>query len=81
MILASDDSKLSIAAKCFENSHCGWTWVMWSEVENISQIKPETAKRFLDECALTLSEETKLRRSRTLKTWCNLLQEHYKDWT
>lgn len=80
MILASDEVKFSIAAKCFENSHCGWTWVMWSEVENISQINPETAKKFLDECALTLSEETKKRRSRTLKTWCNSLQQHYKNW-
>jgi len=80
MILASDDAKLSITAKCFENSHCGWTWIMWSEVENISQVNPDTAKKFLDECAVTLSETTKQRRSRTLKTWCNYLQEHYKNW-
>lgn len=80
LILSSDERKMSIAAQCFENSHCGWTWVTWSQVDNIKNIKPNSAKEFLDECAPTLSESTKARRARTLKTWCKSLQTSYRNW-
>jgi hypothetical protein len=80
LILSPDDRKLSIAAQSFENSHCGWTWVTWSKVDNIKKIDPSTAKQFLDECAPTLSESTKTRRARTLRTWCVKLIPSYREW-
>jgi len=80
LLSATDDLKLSITAKCFENSHCGWTWVVWSGVNNFKEIDPNTAEKFLSECAVTLSESTIKRRARTLKKWCEELQEHYKAW-
>ncbi|MFQ6285528.1 DUF6575 domain-containing protein [Yersinia enterocolitica] len=80
LVSASKDVMLSITAKCFENSHCGWTWIVWSGVSNFSEIDPTTAEKFLGECAITLSDSTIKRRSRTLRKWCNDLQEHYKTW-
>lgn len=80
LILSPEERQLSIAAQCFENSHCGWTWVTWSKVDNISKINPLSAKSFLDECAPTLSESTKIRRARTLKTWCKNLKTAYREW-
>ena len=78
LLTAPDELKLSITAKCFENSHCGWTWIVWSGVNNFSEIDPTTAYKFLKECALTLSDKTIVRRANTLRKWCNFLQEHYK---
>ncbi|QGH30464.1 DUF6575 domain-containing protein [Kluyvera intermedia] len=80
LILSPNDKRLSIAAQSFENSHCGWTWVTWSKVDNITKIDPSTAKKFLDECAPTLSESTKLRRARTLRSWCIKLAPSYREW-
>lgn len=80
LVLSSNDKKLSITAQCFENSRCGWAWVKWSNVDNITQINPDSANKFLDECALTLSEATKYRRARTLRTWCKALKTSYRVW-
>ncbi|MCX2176270.1 hypothetical protein LB098_12300, partial [Serratia marcescens] len=79
LVLSPISKKMSITAQSFENSHCGWTWIMWSNVKNITQLNPQTSKAYLDECAPTLSESTKLRRARTLKTWCNILKDSYRE--
>lgn len=80
LVLSEINRKHAIAAQCFENSHCGWTWVTWSEVTSITDLDPETAKKFLDSCAPTLSQKTRERRARTLRTWCRELKEHYRKW-
>lgn len=80
LILAPEEAKLTIAAKCFENSHCGWAWITWSEVENFKELKPETAQKFLEECSSNLSESTRGRRARTLRSWCKTLQDSYRSW-
>ena len=78
--LSGPEQRLAIAAKSFESSHCGWSWITWSQVKKLTDITPSTAKDFLDECAPTLSNTTRERRARTLKTWCENLQMHYQDW-
>ncbi|CZV06590.1 Uncharacterised protein [Enterobacter hormaechei] len=80
LVLSDIDKKHAIVAQCFENSHCGWTWVTWSEVTSITEVNPETAKAFLNACAPTLSQSTRDRRARTLRTWCRELQEYYRAW-
>lgn len=80
LVLSEINKKHSIAAQCFENSHCGWTWVIWSEVTSIYDVNPETAREFLDSCAPTLSQKTRERRARTLRTWCKELKAHYRKW-
>lgn len=80
LLLSPDDSKTSITARAFENSHCGWTWIIWSGVDNLGQVKANSAKDFLDACAKTLSESTKIRRARTLRNWCKEMQVSYQPW-
>lgn len=79
LVLSPNSKKMAIAAQSFENSHCGWTWIMWSNAQNITQLNPQTSKAYLDECAPTLSESTKARRARTLKTWCITLRDSYRE--
>lgn len=79
LVLSPNSKKMAIAAQSFENSHCGWTWVIWSNVQNITQLDPNSSKMYLDDCAPTLSESTKERRARTLRTWCTDLKDSYKE--
>lgn len=72
------DRKYSIAARCFESSHCGWAWVTWSGVKNLSEIDPKTADEFLNEKCLSLSETTRARRASTLRQWQELLGPYYR---
>ncbi|MGK3123436.1 DUF6575 domain-containing protein [Candidatus Pantoea formicae] len=80
LMLASDDNKTLVSARAFENSHCGWTWIVWSGVDNLGEVNATSAKEFLDECANTLSESTKIRRARTLRNWCKKMQAVYRPW-
>ncbi|MGL9598162.1 DUF7226 domain-containing protein, partial [Escherichia coli] len=77
---AKDDRKLSILAKCFEASYCGWAWILWSQAENLMEVKPETAQAFLKENCPSLSENTAMRRSSTLRKWCEEFQKSYPNW-
>lgn len=77
LIEADDITKLKIAAKSFERSHCGWAWIQWSEVSNLSELDPSSAEDFLKQQCFTLSRETLKRRARTLKHWCERLKEYY----
>ncbi|MHA7847137.1 DUF6575 domain-containing protein [Serratia sp. D1N4] len=79
VVLSPLNKKMAIAAQSFENSHCGWTWITWSNVTNITQLNPNSSKAYLDECAPTLSESTKERRARTLKNWCTNLKKSYRE--
>lgn len=76
---SDDDSKLRIAARSFESSHCGWAWVMWSDAKDITGIDPKTAEQFLFDKCLSLSRETMIRRARCLRRWCEILRPHYRS--
>ncbi|EJD6582351.1 hypothetical protein M0L63_RS06530 [Providencia rettgeri] len=80
LIEADDDTKLKIAAKNFERSHCGWAWIQWAEVSNLSELDPNSAESFLKEQCFTLSNKTLLRRARTLRHWCSELKGHYTSY-
>jgi len=77
---ASDERRLTILAKCFEASYCGWAWVLWSHAENLMGVNPETAADFLRENCPSLSENTAIRRSSTLRKWCEEFQKNYPKW-
>ncbi|ELY3855408.1 DUF6575 domain-containing protein [Providencia rettgeri] len=77
LIEADDNTKLKIAAKNFEQSHCCWAWIQWAEVNNLSELDPCSAEQFLKEQCFTLSSKTLARRARTLKNWCLELKKHY----
>lgn len=77
LVQSEMDVQYKIAARCFEVSHIGWAWINWSEVENLSQIDPETAEQFLLEQCHSLSKDTIARRSRTLRHWGNELKHKY----
>ncbi len=73
------ERKYSIAARSFEASHCGWAWITWSGVKNLSEVNPKTADDFLKEKCLSLSDKTKIRRASTLRQWHDALKPHYKS--
>lgn len=77
---ANSERKLSILAKCFEASYCGWAWILWSGAENLEGVNPDTASDFLKENCPSLSQNTALRRSSTLKTWCEEFKKNYPQW-
>lgn len=77
LVQSERETQYKIAARCFEVSHIGWAWINWSEVENLSQIDPDSAEKFLLEQCHSLSKDTIVRRSRTLRHWGNELKEKY----
>ncbi|CAI1971458.1 DUF6575 domain-containing protein [Serratia marcescens] len=76
---SSVESKLKIAARSFEASHCGWAWIMWSNAKNLKGVKAETAEEFLMEKCLSLSTTTIKRRASTLRQWCDAFQPVYQE--
>lgn len=77
---ADDARKLTILAKCFEGSYCGWAWILWSGADNLLGVNPETADEFLKSNCPTLSENTSFRRASTLRKWCEVFQANYPQW-
>lgn len=77
LVQSERDNQYKIAARCFEVSHIGWAWINWSEVDNLSQIDPDTAEQFLLAQCHSLSPETIIRRARTLRHWGKTLKETY----
>ncbi|AWX76218.1 MULTISPECIES: DUF6575 domain-containing protein [Klebsiella pneumoniae complex] len=73
------EKKLRIAARGFEASHCGWAWIQWSQVKNLSEVDPSTAEPFLFEMCLSLSDKTIKRRASTLRKWCEALKPSYRE--
>lgn len=74
---AEYSTRLIITARAFQYSHCGWAWVKWSGVSDITELDASTAADFLIENCSSLSENTAKRRSTTLKKWCNTLSAVY----
>jgi hypothetical protein len=77
LIQSNDETKYRIAARCFEISHCGWAWINWAEVDNLSQLDPESADEFLLQQCHSLSRDTIQRRARTIRHWCRELKDKY----
>ncbi|HDU8042129.1 TPA: hypothetical protein RGJ92_003329 [Cronobacter sakazakii] len=77
LVQADNNLKYKIAARCFEVSHCGWAWINWAEVENLSQLDPDSAEQFLLEQCHSLSRDTVIRRATTMKKWCRELKDNY----
>ncbi|USR62776.1 hypothetical protein NFJ01_10575 [Lelliottia amnigena] len=77
--LAEADIKkrLGITIRCFESSYCGWAWVVWSNVKNITDVNSNTAELFLRETCSNLSESTAKRRASCLSTWLDELKDSY----
>lgn len=73
------ERRYRIAARSFEASHCGWAWIKWSQVTNLSELDPATAEQFLLERCLSLSDKTKKRRASTLRQWCEALKPSYRE--
>lgn len=78
LVQSDTETKHKIASRRFEVSHIGWAWITWAEVENLSQVNPDSALDFLTEQCHSLSRDTIERRSVTIKHWCQALQKYYR---
>lgn len=76
---SNHDKRLRIAARSFESSHCGWAWITWSQVKNLSELDPSTAEAFLLDKCLSLSVKTMQRRAATLRKWVEALKPSYQE--
>ncbi|EPP7506257.1 hypothetical protein GWZ66_15080 [Vibrio cholerae] len=77
---ASKEVKYKIAARSFQSSACGWAWICWADVENITQLDPSTAAEFLLTQCSSLSDNTSKRRATTLKKWCEEFTPYFSEW-
>ena len=62
----------SFLSKLFAASPVGSTWMVWSGVDSVTALDPDTAFDFLTECSV-MSESTCKRRSRTLARWLHFI--------
>jgi hypothetical protein len=75
------EAKYEYLADRFESSDFGWAWLKWSKVKNITELKSETAHKFIQDSVKGLSEDTKKRRATTLVSWLSLLQGHRRSYS
>ena len=61
--------QMNIAAIRFESSDCGWAWLKWAGKSTLEELEPDSAQDFLLEMCPSLSSDTAIRRSKTLKKW------------
>jgi hypothetical protein len=72
------EDRLRTTSVQFEQSECGFAWIRWSGVTNLTEIDASTAAQFLREASL-LGETTAPRRAGTLRSWHGaLVPFHYK---
>ncbi|MBD2691510.1 DUF7226 domain-containing protein [Anabaena catenula] len=72
-----NEAKIKFLAYQFISSNVGSAWFNWQNVNNLSDIQPESATQFLLEVCPSLSEETAKRRAKTLKSWLNIFLQHW----
>lgn len=70
--------QMEIAAVAFRESMVGRAWRAWAGAQNIADVSPNTAERFLQDRAIGISGSTIPRRASTLKKWQAELLEFYK---
>lgn len=63
----------------FESSVCGKAWIEWSKGRTLVDVSPDTAFEFIEANVLDLGKNTALRRSRTLRTWYQILIPYHYD--
>ncbi|WNK51275.1 hypothetical protein RM153_21540 (plasmid) [Pantoea agglomerans] len=73
----SYERRMSITAKAFEESECGWAWINWSNVDSLKDVDPLTANSFLTERCPSLTGTTVGRRADTLSAWYIKLMPYY----
>ncbi|HGT0430364.1 TPA: DUF6575 domain-containing protein [Yersinia enterocolitica] len=76
-LTSNKENRMSIAAKAFEESDCGWAWINWSDVTEIKDVNPDLAVEFLTERCPSLTGTTVKRRADTLSSWYNKLVPYY----
>lgn len=64
-----ENSKKRFLAHQFIASKVGLAWFKWQNAHDLSEIKPERARKFLLEVCPSLSESTVERRAKTLQSW------------
>lgn len=75
----TSDEQLAIAAEAFSRSMVGRAWTAWAKVDRISDVKPATADRFLQDRAIGISGSTIPRRASTLRKWQRELLPFYRS--
>jgi len=72
-----DEDQLRTCVVHFESSICGEAWIRWSVGNTLLDVRPESSADFLKDCSSGLSEDTQLRRAKTLSNWYGLLIPHH----
>ncbi|MBD2505162.1 hypothetical protein [Anabaena azotica] len=75
--LPSTEAKMRFLAYQFISSNVGAAWFGWTNANDLSEIKPESAEQFLNEVCPSLSGTTIKRRAKTLESWLNIFLEHW----
>lgn len=70
-------ARLQITAIFFEDTPIGRAWRVWSRCNRLTELDPDTASQFLEECVVGLSGTTPGRRASTLRRWLEELVPHY----
>lgn len=73
----SFEDRLILTSIFFEDSKIGRAWRIWSNVDHLSDLEPDSAGDFLEVCAIGLNETTKRRRTSTLIKWYHVLIPKY----
>lgn len=71
------ETKMKMSAHSFQNSTCGWAWIRWAGVSNISELDANSAVDFLLTQCSSLSDTTSKRRATTLRKWCSEFSQFY----
>ena len=75
--LPTAEKKMRLLANQFLSSNVGSSWLKWSNVNDPSDIKSDSAYQFLIEVCPSLSENTAKRRARTLKSWLDVFHQYW----
>lgn len=75
--LPTEEKKMRLLANQFLSSNIGSSWLKWSNVNDPSNIKSNSAYQFLIEVCPSLSETTAKRRARTLKSWLEVFHSYW----
>ena len=75
--LPTEEKKMRLLANQFLSSNVGSSWLKWSNVNDPSDIKSDSAYQFLIEVCPSLSKTTVTRRARTLKSWLEVFHQYW----
>lgn len=75
--LPTTEKQMRLLANQFLSSNIGSSWLKWSNVNDPSNIKSDSAYQFLIEVCPSLSETTAKRRARTLKSWLEVFHSYW----